>query len=236
MATIYKVTILGRLASQLVVNGLTFISDVDEPTATNAYGLLQAMGFNPADVTEPVPGKLFDAILAASTVSYNIEEIQVRNLYSVIDFITQPVAGVGWSGQIALPTGDRLPTFVASKIKTNRVRTDIRAGSLALTGGTEEQTEGADKWNSAYQALLTDVCAALNAPPSQTVGVTTVNFRPSVLQKEEYVVNPGDEKERTAYRYWATEDEQLQHAAVGVAWGVSDDVTSQVTRKIGRGA
>jgi len=228
--------ILGQLQGQQIVNRLNFTSDIDDPTVTTAFSLLQSLGWDVADVTTPSVNSVFENLLIAQTTAYQMDEILVRNLFNVTDFVTMPVTGAGWAGQITIASGDRIPTFVASKIQTNRVRTDIRRGSLALTGGTEEQIEGSDVWNTAYVGLLTDLCSALNLPPSRTVGASTVLWRPSVYSKERYEVNPGGDPVRYAYRYYLTEEEQAQHVAIGVTWSPVEDVTSQVSRKIGRGS
>jgi len=236
MATYYEVTILGELEGQQIVNRLNFTSDIDDPIVVTAFSLMQSLGWDVADPTSPAVNSVFDNFLGAQTVAYQMNELLVRNLYSVSDFVTMPVVGTGWQGYITLATGDRVPTFVASKIQTNRVRTDIRRGSLALTGGTEERINGPDLWDEIYMGLLADLCNALNTPPSRTIGGSTVLWRPSVYSKERYVVNPGEENERYAYRYYPTEEEQAQHVAIGVTWSGVERVTSQVTRKIGRGS
>lgn len=236
MATYYEVTILGTLQGQQIVNRLNFTSDVDDPSVTTAFSLLQSLGWDAVDTSTPAVDSVLENLLITQTTAYQMDEIVVRNLYNVTDFVTMPVTGLSWAGQITLLAGDRNPTFIASKIQTNRVRTDIRRGSLALTGGTEEQIEGADVWNTGYVNLLTDLCTALNLPPSRTVGASTVLWRPSVYSKERYEVNPGGDPIRYAYRYYEDEAEQAQHVAIGVTWGPVEDVTSQITRKIGRGS
>lgn len=238
MATPYVVTIMGDLNGELDMNQLTFLSESDDPTTTNAYGLLQALGFQPLDTSEPVPGSVLGTLLEAQTVRYSMEEIQVRSLTSVIDFITQPVSPVQWAGRIAVPTGDGALNFSAARLRTNRVRTDIRRGTLSLSGGTEEQIEGQDNWTAGYLDLLSDVCTALNAVKSYTVGGVTTVFRNAVFQKEKYVSRPGgmDLSPRYAYRYYTDEEEFISHTAVGVTWSPVQRVSSQNSRKFGRGA
>jgi len=178
------------------------------------------------------------ALLAAQTVRYSMREIQVRSLTSVIDFITQPLLTEFWSGTIPVPTEDQAVNFVASRLRTNRVRTDIRRGTLALSGGTEEMIETGDKWNAAYMPLLGQAAFRLNEPHTYTVGEVTTTFRNAVFQKEKYVSRPGgmNLSPRYAYRYYTDEEEFLAHTAVGVTWSAVEDVSSQVTRKFGRGA
>jgi hypothetical protein len=235
VAKYFEVTILGQKNSQLVVNRLNFTSNNETVETANANGLLQALGYDPAEPGIPVGGSFFEAYMFAQTVGFNVDEIIVRNLWSVTDFITQPVTGAEWTGAIAVPAGDAIPTFVASKLRTNRVRTDIRRGTLSLTGGTEEQIEGADNWNAAYITLLNNVAAKLNAPPTFTNGGASTQFLPSVFKKEDYVV-PGSDPVRKAYRYYTDFALFQANIASPVTWSSVERVTSQVSRKIGRGA
>lgn len=237
MATPYVVTIMGTCTGGAVMNQLSFLSDIDDPTTTNAFGLLQALGYNPLLPTAPTVGTVLQRLLGAQTVLYQMQEIQVRSLTSVIDFITQPVTGAGWAGAIAVPAGDQVPSFVAARIRTNRVRTDIRRGTLSLTGGIEENIDAGDQWGVSYVALLQAACNALNAVKSYTIGSVTTVFRNAVFQKERYISRPGgpDLSPRYAYRYYTDETEFLENTAVGVTWSPQAKVSSQNSRKIGRG-
>lgn len=235
MAKFFEVTILGQKSGQLTVNRLNFTSNNETVETANAVGLLTAIGYDPLDPGAPDENGLLDALLQAQTTGYQMDEIIVRNLWSVTDFVTQPVSGSGWQGGIAVAAGDALPTFVAAKLRTNRVRTDIRRGTLSLTGGTEEQMEGLDVWNTAYMALLDAVAAALNAGPTVTIGGASTQFLPSVFKKERYVV-PDSDPVRFAYRYYTDFVLFQANIASPVTWSAVERVSSQVSRKIGRGA
>lgn len=235
MATYFEVTLIGSRNSQQVINRLNFTSNIDDAGSTSSTALLAAIGYDAGAPSAPADPSFLLAFLNAQTVAYQLLEILVRNLFSVTDFITQPVTGVGWAGAIAVAAGDATPTFVASKLRTNRVRTDVRRGTLALTGGTEEQIEGADVWSAGYIALLDAAAAELNTPPQFTGGGTTTLYRPSVFGKERYAV-PGSDPVRYAYRYWEDPSTFAANAAVGVTWSSVARVTSQVSRKIGRGS
>jgi hypothetical protein len=235
MAKYFEVTILGSLSNQLVVNRLNFVSNNDEVTTANAISLLRALGYDTSDPEIPVSSSVFHRLLQAQTTGYQMNEIIARNLWSVTDFVTQPVTGTSWRGEIVIAAGDKVPSFVASKLRTNRVRTDIRRGTLALTGGTEEMIDDAGDWVSSYVTVLDAVCTALNTPPSWTSGGATTNFVPSVFKKEDYVV-PGSDPVRKAYRYYTDFALFQANIATPVTWSSVARVTSQVSRKIGRGA
>lgn len=231
----FEVTIIGDVISEQVINRLNFTSSNEDPLTATSLGLLQGLGYTPSDPSVIAPTSFFGRYLSAQTTAFRVNEIIVRNLFSVFDFMTQPVTGSDWQGVIEIGSGDRLPTFVASKLRTNRIRTDVRRGTLSLTGGTEEQLEGTDVWNSAYMAFLTDLATAINTGVTFTSGASSTNFIPSVFGKEKYPV-PGSDPVRYAYRYFKDFSLFQAHAAVGVTWAPVARVSSQVTRKIGRGA
>lgn len=235
MAKFFEVTILGQKSSQLVVNRANFVSNNETPETAHSLGLLQALGYDPEGGDHPLSTSFLTRFLNAQTTLYQIDEIIVRNLWSTTDFITQPVSGVDWQGTIAVGAGDGLQNFVAAKLRTNRVRTDIRRGTMSLTGGTEEQTEGADVWTSAYLALLSQVAAALNAGPTYTSGGASTQFLPAVFGKERYVV-PDSDPVRYAYRYYTDFALFQANVASPVTWSAVERTSSQVSRKIGRGA
>lgn len=231
----YEVTLIGQRNGQMVLNRLNFSSSNPGAANSTAPNLLEALGYQPGTPGTPKPSSFLSSLMDASTSGYQLDELSARNLFSVTDFITQPLSGAGWTGTIVVAAGDATPTFVAAKLRTNRVRTDIRRGTLALTGGTEEQIEGLDNWNAAYLALLQNVANWLNVPPSHTAGATTVNFYPSVFGKERYAV-PDSNPVRYAYRYWQDPVVFQDHVASPVTWSPVERVSSQVSRKIGRGA
>lgn len=235
MAKYFEVTILGQKNSQLVVNRLNFTSNNETVETSNSIGLLQALGYDPSEPSNIAVGSVLRTFLAAQTALYQVDELIVRNLWSVTDFITQPVSGVDWQGSIVVPAGDGLQTFVAAKLRTNRVRTDIRRGTLSLTGGTEEMTEGNDVWTSGYMTLLNGLATALNAGPTFTNGGASTQFLPSVFKKERYVV-PDSDPVRFAYRYYTDFALFQANVASPVTWSAVESISSQVSRKIGRGA
>lgn len=235
MPKYFEVTILGEKNSQLIVNRLNFTSNNDEPLTANSVGLLQALGYNVSEPSMIGAGSVLAGILLTSTVSYRINELIVRNLHSTTDFITQPVTGVDWQGTQAEAANTQTPTFIAAKLRTNRVRSDIRRGTLALTGGNDGHLENASLWAAGYVTLLQTLCNALNLPPSHTAGGATSTFLPSVFGKERYAV-PDSDPVRYAYRYWQDFTFFQANAAIGVTWSPVTRATSQVSRKIGRGA
>jgi len=237
MASLFELTIVGTMQSQQIINRLNFVSDIEDPDADNSVGLINALGYDAGTPGTPIANKFFDRFLEAQTTQYQVLELLARNIFEVTDFYTLPVSGSGWAGTITVGAGAGPLMFSAQKLRTNRVRQDIGRGTLALTSPSEAEIEGAGVVTSGQLAKLQAVCDALNAPPLYNGGGEDVRFRPSVLQKMSYEVEQAPPKlPTTAYKYWPDKDDQLQHTALGVTWSPVARITSQTSRKIGKGA
>lgn len=234
MATCYEFTIIGKYQNQQVVNRLTHVTDIDDPTVVSAFTYAQALGIDPLDDTEPAAGSVIARMLLCQSNTYTVEQLFFRNLHSVIDFYEYiPGVGTQYTGQQSW-AADGAMSFIAQKFKTNRVRLDIRPGTLSLTPPNEESTDAEGVISGTHLNLMNDLVTALNAPPSYTLGAVTVNYRPAILKKQLYTV-PNSNPPRTAYRYFEDKDEQLQNAAIGVTWSAVKVVTTQTSRRVGKG-
>nr|CRY95561.1 hypothetical protein [uncultured prokaryote] len=235
MAKLFQVILKGLYQGQQIINSLTFVSDNDNETTATGRGLAQALGYVPATPTTAANDRFFRAYLDAQTTAFQLEEVLSRNLFDVNDFYTVALSGTGWAGtQDASAQGSM--SFVASKIMTNRVRQDIGRGSLALTPMVEINYLPDGTLVTGALAQLQAVCDELNQEPSWTDGTDTTQFIPAVFQKKEYDVPNSGTPPRTAYKFYPSPEEQLEHAAVGVTWNPKPRATSQTTRRIGKGA
>lgn len=233
MATLYEAMISGTYRGQMIINRLNFATDIDDPTVVSAFNLLQALGYDGVTPSAPAADSFLEGYLACQTGTFQVNEMLARNLYSTIDFVTIPVSGAGWQGAISSGTAASVP-FVAQKLQTNRVRSDIRSGTLALTAPLDTSVDSDGKLDTNALGLLGAVSDLLNAPPSFTAGPLTVNYRPCVCQKERYIPDP-NKPDKAAYRYYAEFDDQLLHTAVSVTWSAVTHVTSQASRRINKG-
>jgi len=232
--SLYQVILKGSYQGQLVINAPSFITNNEAPETSTAFGLATGMGYIAVLPNEPQSDSFLEAYLGAQTDIFHLDEIMVRNLYDVNDFYTVALSGAGWNG--TNPAGaDGEVSFVASKLQTNRVRTDINRGSMALTPLTEESYSADGTVQAGGMAALQLVCDRLNEPISTADGEVTTDFIPAVISKEKRAV-PGSSPVRYAYYFYETEAEQLEHVASGVTWNVKNRATSQVSRKIGKGA
>lgn len=233
MPAAFEVTIQGEFRSQMTINRLCFYTGSAVSTVVGAFQLAQALGYQPSIPAEPLTDSVLFGLTSVQTPSYVMQKLYVRNLYSVTDFWQGILTGAGWAGQSPDGGSGALP-FVATKLQTNRIRTDVRAGTLALTpfGETNMDAEG-DLSTAALEALA-DLCNWLNAPPSFTAGSDTASYLPSVFKKEKYIPE-GNDADQPAYRYPDSLDALVGSSAIGVTWSPVPRATSQTSRRFGKG-
>lgn len=233
MPKAFEVTIQGTYQNQQIINRLSFWNSLDTPSVSGAFPLIQALGLDPLDLTAPAVSSVLETFLVAQTNGYQLTKVLVRNLYSVTDFYTLLPTGVGWAG--TQPQGvDGMMSFVACKLVTNRIRTDVRAGSLALTPPNEENVTADGTLNSNQTNVMQDLANALNLPPTFSSGQDTGIYVPSVFKKVKYVPE-GNDPDEYAYRYPDDINVLFATSAIGVTWQIVGRVTSQTSRRIGKG-
>jgi len=231
MATLFEVEIYGAFRGKSTISQLTFASDVDDVGTTNALALAQALGYQPGIPDTPADDSVLNAIILGQTSDYVMKELFVRSLYNVNDFVTFVLDTAGYTGAVVPAAFTKMVAFAAMKLRTNRVRTDIRRGTLALTPFPETSSSDGRVWDGAAITAMTDICTALNAPPHWPLVDPVTTYRPAVFSKMKYVTRVGTETKgpRWAYKYYPTEEEQFQHVAIGVTWSPVTVIRSQET-------
>ena len=234
MAKLFELTIKGTYQAQQIINRFNFVTDNDIAATSSAASLLQAAGLITSTPTAPATASMLHRFLQAQTENYQMDELMARNLFDVTDFYTATVSGGGWNGEIVVGA-DGLMSFVAQKIRTNRVRTDIRRGTAALTPPTEEAVDANGNLAAGQLTVLQALCTELNNEMERSVGADITKFLPAVMKKLEYNV-PNTNPVRTAYKYYPSASQQLANTAYPVAWEPVGRVTSQVSRRVGKGS
>lgn len=226
---ILEATLSATFLGQLCVNRWHYISSGDAGPVTPAFGLLSAMGFVPPtsapwQFTSPSLAKSLQSIVSASFV---FEAIYVRNLYVPTDFIETAFN----SATVGEYAGETSPPFLAYGFQSNRTRTDIRRGSKRFSGVTETALAEGGVIGAAKMGQLEDLAVRMGAVLSYTSGGASLSFTPAVLSYQEYTTPRG----RRAYKKYASEAAQLDHAATGISWAPEPRIRSQVSRQVGRG-
>lgn len=223
---IYTVTLRGLYYGQQIINTFAYVSAGTGSPTPSAFDLLNAMGFIPSGDPPALPDEtIFAFIRGLVNNNMAFTEVEARNLYSVTDFYL-----FGYSpAVVGLIDGIDVSPMTAYGLRSNRVRTDIRRGFKRFCGVVEEATTNGGFLVGGYITTLADVADAMSEVLEGTFEAT---YQPSILSYEMYTVPPA----KPAYRPYETEEEQLEHAAIGVTWAGYDTVRSQVSRQYGRGA
>jgi hypothetical protein len=175
----------------------------------------------------PGVGDLFGGWKDVLSVNLSITEVQAKAVFSSTDFYTLPLS----TGNIGIQTGDASPSFMAYALQTNRVRSDVRRGNRRLAGVAELNLNAFGVVTTEHLAVVALLGEEFSNVLTYDDEGNTLSYTPAVVSKELYQTPSGGD----AYRYYATESEQAEHLATGVAWTPKPLVTTQVTRKRGRG-
>jgi len=231
---ILELTLQSIYFGQECVNRFHYVSSGDPATVTPSFGLMFAAGMVSSDVPVPgtfPPGALFARIRDASSVDVTFTQATVFNLYDAFDFYEAPF--VTQPGGVAV--GQSMSPTQAYGFRSSRTRTDIRRGMKRFVGVNETQAGPGGIIDEVFLTTqLADLATALGAVITYDDEGNTISYAPVILGKNKVteVVN-GEEK--TFYRKYPTEAEQLQHVAQGIAWSPYNAVRTQNSRQYGRG-
>lgn len=225
---IYEVTLRQTYFGQRLINRFHYVGDNPSEGSQGAFSLINAMGFvgTGSPVTYPV-GSLFSLLRAIQATVLQYDEVEARNLYQPTDFFVRPFP----SPTVGLSGGEPSSPVLSLGFRTNRVRTDVGRGFKRFAGVSESALSAGGLIDAGVLASLAPLAAALSADLSYTSGAEIYNFAACVLSFESYETPSG----RTAYRPYATEAEQLAHAATPVIYAAMDRVRTQNSRQYGRG-
>jgi len=236
MARLYEATVVGTIKSQQAIWRSNWHTSESSPS-DGAWHLAKGLGVDPADPADPVGGSIMESFIACAIGAAVVTELTVRNIYDVNDFITIPVDGASWVG--GQSGGVYMPTFVNAKWYSSRVRQDIRRGFASTWGIQEANVDDSDNiTGSDLTNPMTDWATGMSDDLVVVHGtIYSVTFKNCIVGKERYQV-PGSSPARYAYRYYLPEDEatQFEHLAIQPQWSIANKVTSQTSRKIGKGA
>lgn len=226
---LYEITLEQSYYGQQIINRWNYQSGSIPSGSSGSLLLIAAMGFSvngatPALDATTIAGKLKALQVAAA------EFIQViaKNLYSVTDFYTYAFPP-GTHGTVAGVDG--LSPTAAWGYTTDRTRADIRRGQKRFVGIPESQVSGGGELDPASLSTYQALGDAMAAPVSGDASGSPVTFTPYVFGRQKYTAPSGHD----AYRYYATESEQLDHIALITAFALKQETRTQVSRQYGRG-
>jgi len=229
MATrLYEITLIGNYNTSVeVLDRWNYRGDVNGVVGGDAAALVKAMGLAPtagAFTVDTIGG----SIQAIANTIITWTQCLCRNVYDPTDFIDLPYSPTVQG----LSTGECLSPINAFGFRSNRTRLDIGRGYKRFPGVSEAASGGGGLIVSGTLTALDALAVQMGDVVTFTDGTLTDSFTPVIVQKLKYTTPSG----KTAYKYYATEAEQLTHLAVGVTWEAYRSIRSQVSRQYGRGA
>lgn len=230
--SILEVVLEQRFVDQQIINRFNYVSSGTPAAVTESFALISALGaiYDP-DAVPPAypPDGLMRSIASIQGTGVEFVQITARVLYSDLDFydmpFIQPLTGT--------QTGDTLPPTSAMGFYSSRIRQSVRRGQKRYVGLVETH-QNAGVYTGAFLGSLRNTAAAMGAIRTYVDEGNPITFTPAICSKEKYVPDP-EKPDRYAYRYYATEAEQLAHTAVGVTWDVHNRVRTQNSRQYGKG-
>lgn len=191
-----------------------------------SFALIYALGFtNPP--LEPSTGVDFwSRLRQLQSASVLNTLVTARDIHSDTDFWSNPLANAP-----GLRGGDDSPSFIAFPFRTNQVTKKVRPGQKRIVGVLDTDMSAGGTIVQATRDIMDNLAIEMTEVQSYDDSGQVLTFKPAVCAREAYTTPSGG----TAYRYYATEAEQLTNTAQSVVWTRKGNVTSQVTRKVGRG-
>lgn len=227
---ILEATLTQSYYNQLVINRWHYVSEGATGAVSATFGLMSAMGFIPptASPWRFTANSLADFMQALQSNALEYKALYIRNLYDPTDFIE-----TAYNPNVkGIAAGEACSPVLAYAVRSNRVRTDIRRGSKRFGGVVESNVGAGGTVVSEGATYLAAVASVMSNTLSYTDGGASLTFKPTVLGLQEYTTPAGNR----AYRTYATEAQQLDHAASGVTFTPVSTVRSQVSRQYGSGA
>lgn len=221
---IYEITLSQTFAGVTTINRWNYVSSGTGQVVTGSYALSRAFGY--VGSTTLTSGSVLETLRGVQSQAAFFTNLVIKNLYSVSDFLEVPFVPNTRGALVQ----EAMPPFAGYGFRTNRVRSDIARGTKRFIGATEEsQDSGVIKAGvlTSLQVLAQKMSDVINYDN----GGESFSFTPAVCGKEEYQTPSGSR----AYRYYATEAEQLANSAVGVVWQPYTTIRSQTSRQFGVG-
>lgn len=225
-----EVLLQQRYGAQTMLNRWNYIASGTPLTVNYAFALANALGAIPAAAVYP-SGEMMDLISKIQGVGVAFEQLVCKNVYDPTEFYEVPFVDP-LAGTIA---GDGSARFIAIGFRTTRTRLDIRRGTKRFGGiATASLDSGGDIDNTLLAGAVADLAAKMSETLEYVDGANTLTFQPCIVKKLKYAV-PGSDPTRYAYKYYPTEEDQLDYVMTSITWEAYDQARSQVSRQIGKG-
>jgi hypothetical protein len=216
---LYQVTTIATQNSSQIVNTYTYSCTASDGSFGSGAQYLANQWFQNfwGDTEGPFQGLLF-----VDDLRYDI--VRAQNLFNPLDYY-EILSAVYTGGS----TGDPASQFLALSFRTPWLGPVIRRGQKRY-GGLPEAAIANGQLHTSLVAAANDIKALLGTTLSFTDGPNSGSWAPCIVKRIPYTAPSG----RTAYRL----PTDLTEAVWDIVpeWGLNTLITSQNTRKVGRGA
>ena len=229
MATLYEVTLVGKLFEQQVVSRWTYQSAGTPAAVSGSFALAKAFGAIPA--IDPIvwpADTMFDDMRAFVSNSVQYEELVVKDLYSPVDFYTVPFNNV--FGKV--PEAGTSPTL-AWGFKTNRTRLDINRGQKRIPGVMESALLAGGVIDAGAFAAMETYAERMGEVLNYNDEGNTLTFTPVIVGKEK-ITDP--ETGKVKYQLYRPYAAQAEHLMGSLIWTPINIVRTQTSRQYKSGA
>jgi hypothetical protein len=232
MARIFTATLQSRYFGQLLINRFQFISSSDVNPVDGCQALANALGA--VDTNGVVNGNP----LPTGTLMGTLETLQVPALeYIAMEVITpyfpfglfERIFPAGTAGNSAAG-GDNLAPFIAVSIRSDRVRRDVRRGFKRFSGLTENEITATGLAPGALTELG-NIADSISGTITGDAGPLNVAFQSAVVPLKRV-----PDSDPPQYELFENEGAAVSASAFPLEYEAEDKVTTQNSRKIGRGA
>jgi hypothetical protein len=232
MARIFTATLQGRYFGQLIINRFQFISSSDVDPRDGCQALANALGAvdtNGVVNGNPLPsGTLMGALETMQSSAFEYIAMEVITPYFPFGLFER-IFPAGTTGA-STATGDNLPPFVAVSIRSDRVRRDVRRGFKRLPGVKEDEIT-ATGLGAGVLLDLAAVASSISGTITGDAGPLNVAFQSAVVPLKRV-----PDSDPPQYELFENEGAAVSASAFPLTYEAEDKVTTQNSRKIGRGA
>lgn len=232
---ILEVVLAGVYFNQQTIARWNYVSGGTPAAVSLSFALASAFGaiYDEAAIPAGYPEDTPLGFIAGITGDqWHFEQLTVLNPFSATDFYQTPFVPAYGGGN----TGDQMSPAVAYGFRTNQVRRDVARGTKRFPGVEEARVGTGGVIDGASVTALELVAAKMSEVLEYDDEGNTLTFAPAVCGKEAYDPNPPPATgNHRAYKYYATEAEQLAHTAVSVTWSPYTTVRTQTSRQYGHG-
>jgi hypothetical protein len=232
MARIFTATLQGRYFNQLLINRFQFISSSDVSPVEGCQALANALGAVDTSgvvLGNPLPsGTLMGTLEALQNAEIEYIAMEVITPYDAFGLFERifPAGTTGDSGS----SGDNLSPFIALSIRSDRTRRDVRRGFKRFAGVTESDVTATGPVPTTL-GRLGDVAASISGTITGDAGPLNVAFQSAVVPLKRV-----PDSDPPQYEQFENEGAAVSASAFPVTYQAEDKVTTQNSRKVGRGA